>query len=67
MSTDTILKKILNNVNLKAKYWPDVNVDKMNLKTIAVQDNIYLKYIAAMLSDASSEQVRKNQIANLLN
>jgi hypothetical protein len=67
MSTDTILKKILSNSILKEKYWPEIeNVTELNINTIGFQNNIYLKYIHAILID-KNEQVRKNMIANLLN
>lgn len=67
MSTDTILKKILNNSLLKEKYWPEIsNPDELNINTIGSQNNIYLKYIHAILID-KNDMVRKNMIANLLN
>jgi hypothetical protein len=67
MSTDTILKKILSNVTLKEKYWPELeNVEDLNINTIGLQNNIYLKYIHAILIDRT-DQARRIMIANLLN
>jgi hypothetical protein len=68
MSIDTILKLILEDPELRAEFWPEItNVGAQNLITIGRSDNIYLKYIFAILSENTTEQTRKNQISNLLN
>ena len=68
MSIDTILKLILEDPELRAEFWPEMtNVGAQNLITIGRSDNIYLRYIFAILSENTTDQTRKNQISNLLN
>ncbi len=68
MSIDTILKQILNDPNLKNKYWPELNnVEAQNMNTISRSNNVYLKYISAILSENITETNRRTQISNLLN
>lgn len=67
MNTDQILRKILSNEELK-KYWPEItNVESENINTIKKKNNIYLKYINAVLADdIANDNVRKQTIANLI-
>jgi uncharacterized membrane protein len=68
MSIDTILKLILEDAELRAEFWPEItNPEAQNMITIGRSDNIYLKYIYAILSENTTEQTRKNQISHLLN
>lgn len=68
MSIDTILKLILEDTELRAEFWPEItNPKAQNMITIGRSDNIYLKYIYAILSENTTDQTRKNQISHLLN
>jgi len=67
MSTDEILRIILAEPNLREKFWPNIpNPEAQNLNTLLMSDNMYLKYLHIILSDAN-DNTRKNALANLLN
>ena len=67
MNTDLILRKILSDEKLK-NFWPELNdVNKENINTIKIKNNIYLKYVATVLAnDIANDKVRMNIIANLI-
>jgi hypothetical protein len=67
MNIDEILRKILANPELKNLYWPNIkNPESQNLNTLIMSDNVYLKYLHAVLSD-QNDNTRNNSLSNLLN
>jgi len=66
MSTDDILKKVLENPDLKEEYWPEIDPITQNVNTILTSRNIYLRYLHIIFSD-QNDNTRKNTLANLLN
>lgn len=51
MNKEILLKKILQNEELKEKYWPEINPIEHNSQTIMRSDNKYLKALSEFLSD----------------
>ena len=67
MGPDTIFRKILANKELKEKYWPEItDIHELNLSNIATNNNLYLRFISAILIERP-DSVRKTMISNLLN
>lgn len=68
MNTDQILRKILSDEELK-KYWTEItNAESENVNTIRTKNNIYLKYLNAVLADdIANDNVRRQTVANLIN
>jgi hypothetical protein len=54
MSTEEIVKKIVNDPILRAKYWKDVNPDLINKHTLLQSKNIYLRSLYWLLDDQTS-------------
>ncbi|WP_318641708.1 hypothetical protein [Flavobacterium ardleyense] len=67
MNTDQILRKILSDTELK-KHWTEItNADSENVNTIRNKNNIYLKYLNAVLADEiANDNVRRQIVANLI-
>lgn len=42
MNKDKILKEILNNKDLREKYWSSIDVNKLNINTLLRENNKYL-------------------------
>lgn len=54
MSTDDIIKKIVNDPKLKEKYWNEVNTDLLNLNTLKTSSNKYLKSLYYLFDDCAT-------------
>lgn len=67
MRSDQILRKVLANPKLKEKYWPELtDPNAQNLNTLLLSNNVYLKYLHSLFSEAS-DPMRRNTISKLLN
>ena len=61
MDKQIILSKILNNEELKAKYWPEIDPKAENLVTLLRSKNKHLKVLHSLLN-TTSNSVRMNEI-----
>lgn len=66
MRSEQILKIILENPNLKEKYWPDINVDEVNTNTLLQSTNPYLKALYYLLTETNKTRLR-GMTNNVLN
>lgn len=65
MTVDAILKEILENSELRKKYWPEITPVSENSNTIIQSQNQYVESLHAIFSP--SDNYRKTFIANLIN
>ena len=61
MDKQIILNNILNNEELKAKYWPEIDPKEENLVTLLRSNNRHLKVLHSLLNTPSTS-VRMNEI-----
>jgi hypothetical protein len=54
MNKGEILKKIINDSDLRQKYWPEINPELINENTLLTSRNKYLKSLYSMLDDKTS-------------
>ena len=53
MNKEIILKKILNNKELKEKYWPNIDVEKHNVNTLLRENNKYLRALYYLFEESN--------------
>jgi hypothetical protein len=62
MNKETILNNILSNVELREKYWPEINPAEQNLHTLAASSNKYVKCIHYLINEAANKKSLYNSI-----
>jgi hypothetical protein len=53
MNKEKILKEILINKELREKYWPKVQIDKLNINTLSRENNKYLTALCYLFEESN--------------
>ena len=53
MNKEKLLQKILNNEELKSKYWRDVDTESLNTRTLSRENNTYLKALYHLINETN--------------
>ena len=66
MDKQVVLKEILENKELKAKYWPEIDSENENVNTLIMSKNKYVKSLNSILNTTNAS-VRINELFNIFN